>query len=84
MFQLMSPARGPTLTNDDLLCDEGDLRLITRRVLDLLVAMPERHRFIRGMVAWIGGTQAPLVYGREPRVASSPRPWPPTARRCER
>jgi hypothetical protein len=51
MFQLMSPARGPTLTNDDLLCDEGDLRLITRRVLDLLVAMPERHRFIRGMVA---------------------------------
>ena len=28
--------------------DAGDFRLITRRVLDLLTAMPERHRFVRG------------------------------------
>lgn len=49
--------------------DAGDFRLITRRVLDILLAMPERHRFIRGMVAWIGGRQVPLVYDRKPRAA---------------
>lgn len=49
--------------------DAGDFRLITRRVLDILLAMPERHRFIRGMVAWIGGYQVPLVYDRKPRAA---------------
>lgn len=49
--------------------DAGDFRLITRRVLDILLAMPERHRFIRGMVAWIGGRQVPLVYDRKARAA---------------
>jgi polyisoprenyl-phosphate glycosyltransferase len=52
------------MTNIDLPCDAGDLRSITRRVLDLLVAMPQRHRFIRGVVAWFGGTKVPLVYDR--------------------
>jgi len=49
--------------------DAGDFRLMSRRVLNLLLAMPERHRFIRGMVAWIGGKQVPLVYDRKPRAA---------------
>jgi dolichol-phosphate mannosyltransferase len=49
--------------------DTGDCRLITRDVLDLLIAMPERHRFVRGMVAWIGGKQVPLLYDRNPRAA---------------
>ncbi len=49
--------------------DTGDFRLVTRQVLDLLLAMPERHRFIRGMVAWIGGKQVPLLYDRKPRAA---------------
>jgi polyisoprenyl-phosphate glycosyltransferase len=49
--------------------DAGDFRLLSRRVLELLLAMPERHRFIRGMVAWIGGKQVPLVYDRKPRAA---------------
>jgi glycosyltransferase involved in cell wall biosynthesis len=57
------------MTDVDIPCDTGDFRLITRQVLDLLIAMPERHRFVRGMVAWIGGTQVPLVYDREPRAA---------------
>jgi hypothetical protein len=34
---------------------------MTRRVLNLLIAMPKRHRFVRGMVAWIGGKRVPLV-----------------------
>jgi dolichol-phosphate mannosyltransferase len=49
--------------------DAGDFRLITRRVLDILLTMPERHRFTRGMVAWIGGKQVPLVYDRKSRFA---------------
>ncbi|MBS0520311.1 MAG: glycosyltransferase family 2 protein [Proteobacteria bacterium] len=57
------------LTEVEIPCDTGDFRLINRRVLDLLLAMPERHRFIRGMVAWIGGRQVPLVYDRKARVA---------------
>ena len=52
------------ITDVEIPTDAGDFRLITRRVLDLLIAMPERHRFIRGMVAWIGGRQVPLVYDR--------------------
>lgn len=57
------------MTDVDIPLDAGDFRLVTRRVLDLLLAMPERHRFIRGMVAWIGGRQVPIVYDRKARVA---------------
>jgi dolichol-phosphate mannosyltransferase len=57
------------LTDVEIPLDAGDFRLITRRVLDLLTAMPERHRFVRGMVAWIGGKQVPLPYDRKARVA---------------
>jgi dolichol-phosphate mannosyltransferase len=49
--------------------DTGDFRLITRRALDVLRAMPERSRFIRGMVAWIGFTQIPFRYKRDERFA---------------
>lgn len=55
------------MTDVDIPSDTGDFRLVTRRVLDLLLAMPERHRFIRGMVAWIGGKQVPLMYDRHAR-----------------
>jgi polyisoprenyl-phosphate glycosyltransferase len=51
----------------DLPVDAGDFRLMTRRVLDILNSMPEQHRFIRGMVSWIGLSQVPLAYDRAPR-----------------
>jgi dolichol-phosphate mannosyltransferase len=51
----------------DLPVDAGDFRLMTRRVLDILNSMPEQHRFIRGMVSWIGLRQVPLAYDRAPR-----------------
>lgn len=53
----------------DIPPDSGDFRLMSRQVLDVLNAMPERHRFVRGMVSWIGLTQVPLLYDREPRFA---------------
>ena len=49
--------------------DTGDFRLMSRRALTVLLAMPEQHRFVRGMVSWIGFTQVPLHYVRAARVA---------------
>lgn len=49
--------------------DTGDFRLMSRRVLDRLNAMPEQDRFIRGMVAWLGGRQTEILYDRDARYA---------------
>jgi dolichol-phosphate mannosyltransferase len=49
--------------------DTGDFRLISRRALDILNEMPEQHRFIRGMVSWIGLAQRPVIYHRHERFA---------------
>ena len=51
--------------------DTGDFRLMIRRVADLLVQMPERDRFIRGMVAWLGFKQVPYLYHRDVRRAGA-------------
>jgi hypothetical protein len=55
----------------DLPVDAGDFRLMTRRVLDILNSMPEQHRFIRGMVSWIGLKQLPLAYDRAARLSGT-------------
>ena len=49
--------------------DTGDFRLMTRQVVDILNSMPETHRFIRGMVSWIGFKQVPVFYERNSRFA---------------
>lgn len=49
--------------------DVGDFRLMSRRIVDRLNAMPEQDRFIRGMVAWLGGRQTELLYDRDARYA---------------
>ena len=59
------------LTDVPIPRDTGDFRLMSRRALDALLAMPERHRFIRGMVSWIGFRQVPLVYDRQARFAGT-------------
>lgn len=47
--------------------DTGDFRLMSRRSLDVLKSMPEHHRFIRGMVSWIGLKQEAFPYERAER-----------------
>jgi glycosyltransferase involved in cell wall biosynthesis len=47
----------------------GDFRLLSRRALEALLAMPERNRYIRGMTAWVGFTQTSVPYRRAPRHA---------------
>jgi polyisoprenyl-phosphate glycosyltransferase len=49
--------------------DAGDFRLMRREVVDVLNSMPEHHRFIRGMVSWIGYNQVALPYDRAPRIS---------------
>jgi glycosyltransferase involved in cell wall biosynthesis len=58
-------------TDLDIPVDTGDFRLVTRRVADILTHMPERDRFIRGMVSWLGFRQVPFLYDREARFAGS-------------
>ena len=49
--------------------DAGDFRLMDRKVVDAFLAMPERDRFVRGMVAWTGFRQEPVRYRRAARAA---------------
>jgi len=49
--------------------DVGDFRLMDRQVVDALSAMPERDRYLRGMVSWVGFRQIAVMYKREPRFA---------------
>ncbi len=51
--------------------DSGDFRLLSRRVVDLLGAMPERQPFLRGMVSWVGFKQVPVFYDRDARFAGT-------------
>ncbi len=59
------------LTDVPIPADTGDFRLMKREVVDVLLSMPEQHRFIRGMVAWIGFRQVPIPYQREARFAGA-------------
>jgi glycosyltransferase involved in cell wall biosynthesis len=49
--------------------DVGDFRLVSRRCLDALNAMRETHRFLRGMVSWVGFPQTAVTFVRPARIA---------------
>lgn len=49
--------------------EAGDFRLMSRAVVDTLKQMPERHRFLRGMVSWTGFRQTSVPYDRPERFA---------------
>ncbi|MCC8195148.1 MAG: glycosyltransferase family 2 protein [Deltaproteobacteria bacterium] len=53
--------------NVPLPLDTGDFRLVSRACIDAVNAMPESHRFLRGMFAWVGFAQAAVPYARDPR-----------------
>ena len=57
------------LTGLDLAVESGDFRLMDRRALDALLAMPERARFLRGMTVWIGFAQTAVPFVRQERHA---------------
>lgn len=53
----------------DLPHNTGDFRLMSRKVVDDLVRLNERDRFLRGLVTWVGYKQKALHYDRPPRIA---------------
>lgn len=53
--------------------DAGDFRLIDRRVVDALLALPERNRFMKGLYAWVGFSTASVPYTPAPRAHGQSR-----------
>jgi dolichol-phosphate mannosyltransferase len=57
------------LSDIEIPSDTGDFRLIDRRVLDVMLSMPERHRMLRGICSWVGFSQVAFPYKRQARFA---------------
>jgi len=55
------------LTSIEIPVDTGDFRLIDRKVVDALKNMPEKNKFLRGQIAWIGFNQTHVNYDRDER-----------------
>ncbi|MEP7137661.1 MAG: glycosyltransferase family 2 protein [Chloroflexota bacterium] len=57
------------ITDVKIPLDTGDFRLMDRKVVNVMNQMRERHRFLRGMSAWVGFKQVGVEYKRAARVA---------------
>ena len=57
------------LSDTKIPLDTGDFRLIDRSIVDILKDMPEKDRFLRGMISWIGFKQCSIYFDREERFA---------------
>jgi len=51
--------------------DTGDFRILSRLAVEALGEIRERHRFMKGLFAWIGFRQVPMLYERDPRFAGT-------------
>ena len=59
------------LSQDKIPEHAGDFRLLDRKVVDVIRAMPERNRFMKGLFAWAGFRQASVTYSRQAREVGS-------------
>lgn len=59
------------ITSFDIPLDTGDFRIMSRRVVDVLCSMRESHRYIRGLISWIGFPQTGIEYERAERFKGS-------------
>jgi len=66
-YRLMSRIGGPV----QLPADTGDFRLMSRRAVDALLQLRERHRFMKGLFAWVGFPARAVPYDRAPRAAGT-------------
>ncbi|MDX5426472.1 MAG: glycosyltransferase family 2 protein [Bacteroidota bacterium] len=55
------------ITHFDIPLDTGDFRLIDREVVEALKQMPERNKFLRGQIAWLGFKRTEVFFKRDPR-----------------
>jgi dolichol-phosphate mannosyltransferase len=58
-----------SMTHVDLPVDTGEFRLIDRKVCDAVNALPEKNRYMRGLVSWVGFKQVAVEYERQKRFA---------------
>ncbi|MDR3596748.1 glycosyltransferase family 2 protein [Clostridium sp.] len=58
-----------SMTTVDVPVDTGDFRLIDRKVCDALIALPEKNRYVRGLVSWVGYKQTYVEFIRQERFA---------------
>lgn len=58
-----------SMTSIDIPVDTGDFRLIDRKVRDALVSLPEKNRYVRGLVSWVGYKQTFVEFVRQERIA---------------
>ena len=59
------------LASDKIPAHAGDFRLLDRKVVNVIRALPERNRFMKGLFAWAGFRQAAVSYSRQPRQAGT-------------
>jgi len=59
------------MTNVEIPVDTGDFRLMDRKVVDALAQTRERHRFLRGLVSWVGFKQIGVDYERDARSSGA-------------
>jgi dolichol-phosphate mannosyltransferase len=57
------------ITSIEIPLDTGDFRLIDRKIVNVLKRMPEKHKFLRGQIAWAGFRQTYVEYERQERLA---------------
>ena len=60
------------LSEVDVPVDSGDFALLSRRVVDQINQLPERHRYIRGLRTWVGYDQIGIPVERDPRAGGEP------------
>lgn len=58
-----------SMSDTDIPADTGDYRLMSREVVEALRLLPEKDRFMRGLVAWVGFNQVPVYFDRHERHA---------------
>ena len=58
-----------SMTSVDVPVDTGDFRLIDRKVCDALISLPEKNRYVRGLVSWVGYKQTCVEFTRQERFA---------------
>jgi dolichol-phosphate mannosyltransferase len=58
-----------SISNFNIPIDSGDFCMISKRVRDIIVAMPEESRYLRGMRSWVGFKQYGYEYDRNERAA---------------
>jgi polyisoprenyl-phosphate glycosyltransferase len=58
-----------SLSDVKLPVDTGDFRLVDKQVIEAFKSLPEKNKYIRGLISWIGFKQVPMYYVREERFA---------------